>query len=95
MPQDTINVDGWLELFKDTQLTVWFVEQPQAKLQGQWVGHHIYDSIEAAVKAVSDDAGNHFGYDMFVHAPGGDKHVSQRELAALIGIYRREETSRQ
>jgi hypothetical protein len=89
MPQDDISVEGWFERHADTEVTVWFVEKPQATLTAQWVGQDVYASLDRAVKAVSDDAGNHFGYDVILHEPEGDRRVSQRELVALIAIYRR------
>ena len=90
MPKDEISIDGWFERFDDTQTTVWFVEFPQAKLESQWVGNNVYPSLKLAIKAVADDIGGHFGYDVFVHEPDLDRHLTQRELVALVAEYQRQ-----
>ena len=83
-----IEAENLLKQFEQTKVTVWYVPHPNDAVEAVWLEQKVFGSLQEAIKAVAVDSNSngHMAYDLLVHAPDGDRTLSQTALSALLKI---------
>jgi hypothetical protein len=89
MSDEMTDSAAMLDKYNDYRTTVWFVDNPKAAAAATWQGHEVFETLSAAIESVNDNSNSYFGFDVVIHLPDEDRHVTQRELGPLIAEIKR------